>query len=548
MNPDPGILGAIYDDSDDVEIRRVFADWLEDQGDPRAEFVRIQCDLQATGEFDLRQPLLRECEAALLNRHGNEWVAPLGPAASYVHFRGGLIEGVSCRTEDFVGQAKEWRDCIPLRRLALTDAQDHIGRLAGCPELEQVIELNFQDSRLGKADIGELLASPYLKNLRTLNLNRNPVGDEVFRALSSSTSQGTLRELHLNRAGCSANGIEWLASRSALPHMELLDLTDNGIGDAGVHFLAATRQLPTLRDLRLGGNRIGDSSLRVFARAFPQLRRLALERNAFGGEAVEALGRQADALPLETLDLSTSRLGRGAIQALATAPRFASLKTLILNGVDLGPSLLPVLLNGISPTLEHLALGGNPLGREGCEILARTARLSNLRRLSLNQQNLGDAWGVKAIVWSPVLVHLQCLELAHNRLDDQCLLTMSACPVRPHLARLNLRHNQLTDEALEHLGEWPNWPALRELDFGQNEIGDAGLARLAAAPLLSRLVRLGLAETSVTSAGVQMLLQSPRAKRLQRLDLAKIPLDPPTTETLDSRFFSKISPTDWWQS
>jgi uncharacterized protein (TIGR02996 family) len=38
-------LAAIHDDPENDGTRLVFADWLEEHGDPRAEFIRVQCAL-----------------------------------------------------------------------------------------------------------------------------------------------------------------------------------------------------------------------------------------------------------------------------------------------------------------------------------------------------------------------------------------------------------------------------------------------------------------------------------------------------------------------
>ncbi len=37
---------AIIDDPTNIALRLIYADWLEEQGDPRAEFVRLDCELR----------------------------------------------------------------------------------------------------------------------------------------------------------------------------------------------------------------------------------------------------------------------------------------------------------------------------------------------------------------------------------------------------------------------------------------------------------------------------------------------------------------------
>lgn len=43
MNNEDGFLHAIMETPDDDVPRLVYADWLEEHGDPRAELIRVQC-------------------------------------------------------------------------------------------------------------------------------------------------------------------------------------------------------------------------------------------------------------------------------------------------------------------------------------------------------------------------------------------------------------------------------------------------------------------------------------------------------------------------
>lgn len=42
LNDDRDFLGAIHDNFDDLSLRGVYADWLDDRGDPRGEFLRLE--------------------------------------------------------------------------------------------------------------------------------------------------------------------------------------------------------------------------------------------------------------------------------------------------------------------------------------------------------------------------------------------------------------------------------------------------------------------------------------------------------------------------
>lgn len=68
-------LEVIWSDPHDLTARLVYADWLDEQGDPRGEFVRVQCEL-AQRDLQRRQKLLlRQREADLLNKYGVWWSA-----------------------------------------------------------------------------------------------------------------------------------------------------------------------------------------------------------------------------------------------------------------------------------------------------------------------------------------------------------------------------------------------------------------------------------------------------------------------------------------
>ena len=69
MNDDQGFRRALRADPDDTVTRSVYADWLEERGDPRGTFLRLEAELAALPEDDERRgPLedrLRELQPAL---------------------------------------------------------------------------------------------------------------------------------------------------------------------------------------------------------------------------------------------------------------------------------------------------------------------------------------------------------------------------------------------------------------------------------------------------------------------------------------------------
>ena len=98
---------------DDGAARLVLADWLEEHGDkPRADFVRVQCELAASGLTEERSRTLRVRERELLDAHRHEWLRAFGLPLEGVCFRGGLI--AAARRSEWAGgkmldAAHAWR-------------------------------------------------------------------------------------------------------------------------------------------------------------------------------------------------------------------------------------------------------------------------------------------------------------------------------------------------------------------------------------------------------------------------------------------------------
>ena len=75
MDDDEILIQAIEDDPGDDGPRLAYADWLEERGDVRGEFIRAQCELAKMVRNDHRRerPWKRECQ--LLVSHF--WPPPL---------------------------------------------------------------------------------------------------------------------------------------------------------------------------------------------------------------------------------------------------------------------------------------------------------------------------------------------------------------------------------------------------------------------------------------------------------------------------------------
>jgi uncharacterized protein (TIGR02996 family) len=72
MTSESDFRHAIFEAPDDDVPRLLFADWLEDQGDPRGELIRLQCHLARWEPDWRRRTQLQQREQELLAQNRAE--------------------------------------------------------------------------------------------------------------------------------------------------------------------------------------------------------------------------------------------------------------------------------------------------------------------------------------------------------------------------------------------------------------------------------------------------------------------------------------------
>src|SRR5262249_36216982 len=77
MNDDQGFRRALRADPDDTVTRSVYADWLEERGDLRGTFLRLEAALAALPADDERRGLLEDRLRELQPALGVAWLAEL---------------------------------------------------------------------------------------------------------------------------------------------------------------------------------------------------------------------------------------------------------------------------------------------------------------------------------------------------------------------------------------------------------------------------------------------------------------------------------------
>lgn len=109
-------LQAILENPDEDAPRLIYADWLEERGDPRGEFIRIQCHLAAMSADDERRSLLEQHERELLARHQDSWLRELRPLLNGWTFHRGFLDAITVPAATYLHHAP-FRLPLTVRRL-----------------------------------------------------------------------------------------------------------------------------------------------------------------------------------------------------------------------------------------------------------------------------------------------------------------------------------------------------------------------------------------------------------------------------------------------
>ncbi len=353
---------------DDDAPRLIYADWLEEHGDPdRAAFIRTEIEQAKLPDDHPRWTELRDLAFAMWRRHGARWYGDLLPLAEDVGTERGFVESVELNASAFIRNAAALMARAPIRDVFLIRYKTHFRRAVRCPELARVerLQCNDEGSTLDGKDAAALAASPYTERLRELNIWNSHVGADGCRALAASRRLARLERLHLGDNGVSNAGALALAEATHLNRLRDLHLNGNFLTAEGVEALANADHLSSLRELSLFSNRLGVRAARALAesRSLAGLTALNLHSNPLGDDGVRALADAPFVPGLTELSIAAVGARTGGVRALAAAP-FRDLRDLNLSHNELGVGAFRSLASaGWLVGLKTLRLGKTGLTR-----------------------------------------------------------------------------------------------------------------------------------------------------------------------------------------
>lgn len=328
-------LAAVVADPDDDTARLVFADWLQESGDDaRAEFIRLQIDLDNGGPAEGSVERQRD----LLAGHRAAWLAgypPWAVAGLERSFRRGFPTAVHATPRQW------WRDGDRLRRWLPLEEVSIEGEATECPDAfarPSLVGLKrLALNRIGAAELRALAASAAPASLESLQLAGGqpayrpytPPDETALRPLLGADNLSNLRELrvHFDRFG---DALGLLVGGS--PHLRglrVLCLSD-GMGDGAARRLFDSPNLANVTHLALPHNPIGDSGLRGLVRSkhATALVDLDLRHAALTAESGRLLAAWPGLRGVRYLHLGGNALGLAGLTALCESPYLTALRTL----------------------------------------------------------------------------------------------------------------------------------------------------------------------------------------------------------------------------
>ncbi|MCI0461410.1 MAG: TIGR02996 domain-containing protein [Gemmataceae bacterium] len=508
------LLQAVETAPDDDAPRLVYADWLEEHGDPaRAEFIRIECALEGMPLDAPERPAMEDRRDDLLAEHEERWLGP--PPASLLEWtwRRGFVDSLTLLDEVSLEPCAALLDrhlvreatfrCDGRTALTLTWSARHarlarvglhvheeeggpfFAGLQGVEEFPPITGLTFSSNYpIHPADMAALERLPFSASLKQLAVIQYVTAEQLTRLVSAPSLAGLTALLVSDYRPLSASD---LAPLTAHRHAERW--TELGLGTVTAEGVRTLARCDRLRRLRFGwhDNRLPAPPLDLP----PELTELYV--TDWAGANSSLLRALAQARGLEQLQKLTvsfwrrgARLARPNLEALGAI--LARLR---------GPALHLELRSSSGRFLERLARVPHLDRLATLEVEARTIiesdlqalagfPLTGLRRLVLRGVQLTPD-GAQALAGAPALVRLRELELSGIGIAPRKLQTLLGSPPLRRLERLEL------------------W-----MDLGAREA-----AVLAAWPGLSRLRALGLHP----GPELRPLLHSPNLRSLARLKL-----------------------------
>ncbi|MBL8935234.1 MAG: TIGR02996 domain-containing protein [Archangium sp.] len=300
MKRNEQLLQVIADRPDAPEPRQVYADWWQEQNEPRGEFVATSIQLASRPNPAKRKQLLAK-KAALERAHLSSWTADLTKAgASSLRFERGFVVELMI-PEDNLAALPAMMALEPITNLIISlprgtelakamqaecfDRIEHL-RVSGAldawaaalsqPKVARLFALTCAGGGLSGDGLRALLGQDF-KALRRLSLSGSEIGDDGLAAFDDC--ELAVDTLFLSRCGVTDEGVAAFLASDFSMGLRHLSLAANELTDDALELLFEGEH-DGLQRLELSENELSDDLLVRFAdpEVLPGLKRLDLLR------------------------------------------------------------------------------------------------------------------------------------------------------------------------------------------------------------------------------------------------------------------------------
>lgn len=534
INP---FLREVIANPDDDQARLIYADYLEERGDPRGEFIRVQCELARCGLLSPLYEDLRLRAEELLEEHGEQWAEEVEQKVVKAEFERGFISTVTVLGRRLAARGETLFHTAPIEWVRMNRVGGAGEKMAASPALSHIRRLDLSALKIPMEDVSLLLRSPLLNSLVALNVNymRTAWNGEFGKALAEMSSANKLESLSLRcTEPLRREFLPGLCSGGGFP--QLRSLCFGADYDSRSNW-NAIRNLPVqqLESLRITGSVNTELCENVARLPIGRLKRLSLANTQAPATAMRALAESGGMDHVEELDFTNCPMGLRATKVLFSEQRLTRCKILSLGHDALNRRTTPVapLLSGLSrhplPALLRLSLRGWGVGQLQAlvkEFDGRGAEQPQLQSLALMGAELmaDDLVMLANGRWTSAL---RALDVQGANLDDDARDWLERGePAFPSLLRLDLSAGHHAGFAVgvtpvmydARLAPWLNCtlPALQFLRMNWAGAGQQTLERLATRDLPELRV-VEILETKLPLRAVKKLLDSSRLPQLRQV-------------------------------
>lgn len=262
-------LDEIRLDPQNDTLRLVYADWLEERGDARGEFIRLQCELAQEELDEDRRVDLTLREHALLSRHERDWTGVLAEFTAKCVFRRGMVEYAALMAKAFLARGDELFTHSQVHSATIhIEHREELWELAECPLLAKLTGLRLEGDGVDDDGMRRFLRSPHLSGLDRILLDRLGLGEATGEALGEAPALSRLKMLDLSRNLLRNVGATAIVRSPTMANLEVLMLGANEVRLLGARAIAQSPYLERLNYLDVRQNPIPERGIRLLIDRF----------------------------------------------------------------------------------------------------------------------------------------------------------------------------------------------------------------------------------------------------------------------------------------